>query len=229
MKANTVTGSKRANAKKTPNKQLKGNKSRQRWELILKVATELFTERGFHASSMRELGERAGIRKESLYYYVKSKQQLLFEILHDLHRGGEALVDNVNFDSPDPIGELRSLLVQMAIYAGKHADRLEIFANDFDYLSSEQQTHIISERHLYGDAIVKLITLAVEAGQISKSLDIRSAAQVTIRAVSSISQWYTSNGPLQIEQIAVQTAAILVGGLVSYDSRQLLQPGNTEI
>ena len=47
---------------------------------ILQVAAELFMERGFGGTSVREIGERAGVGQSSLYHHVRSKGPLLQEL-----------------------------------------------------------------------------------------------------------------------------------------------------
>lgn len=195
----------------------KSVKSQNRWQVILRVSTELFNKHGFFATSMQDISDEVGIKKASLYYYVDSKEQLLFEILKDLHHGGIALAEGVNFNTTDPLGELRSFLVQLCIYTGKHADRLAIYARDFDYLDAEQQTAILSERRIYYDTVVRLITLAMQLGHISKTIDVLTIAQIVMRGIVSISQWYKPDGSLPIEQIAVQSAGVMVQGLAAYD------------
>lgn len=195
----------------------KSVKSQNRWQVILRVATELFNKHGFFATSMQDISDGVGVKKASLYYYVDSKEQLLFEILKDLHHGGIALAEGVNMNTVDPLGELRSFLVQLCIYTGKHADRLAIYARDFDRLDQDQQDAILAERRIYYDTVVRLITLAVQQGQVSRQVDILSIAQVVMRGIVSISQWYKPDGPLPIEQIAVQSAGVMVQGLACYD------------
>ena len=191
-------------------------KSQQRWEQILLTATRLFSERGFAATSMQDISDHVGVKKGSLYYYVESKEQLLFEILRDLHHGGLALVAGVNFLSSDPLGELRAFLVQVGIYAGKHADRLGIYGRDFRFLDQAQQSRIIEERFMYRDSVTKLLERAIELGTIDASLHVESAAQAILRATATVSEWYQPKGPLPIEQIAVQTAKLLIAGLEHY-------------
>ena len=195
----------------------KSTKSQNRWQVILRVSTELFNRNGFFATSMQDISDGVGVKKASLYYYVDSKEQLLFEILKDLHHGGIALAEGVNFNTVDPLGELRSFLVQLCIYTGKHADRLAIYARDFDRLDQGQQDAILAERRIYYDTVVRLIRLAVQQGQMSKQIDILSISQIVMRGIVSISQWYKPSGPLPIEQIAVQSAGVMVQGLASFD------------
>src|SRR3954451_13311728 len=45
-------------------------------ERVLQAALELFGERGYHATSIAEIGERAGIAKSVLYHYFASKAKL---------------------------------------------------------------------------------------------------------------------------------------------------------
>lgn len=191
-------------------------KSQRRWDLIVEASIALFKERGFAATSMQDISDRVGLQKGSLYYYVTSKEMLLFEILRDLHRGGEALVDHINFETSDPLGELRSYFVQIGIYSGRHADRLGIFARDFHFLGSTQQDEIIRERFMYRRATEQLVQLAIDKGQVSASIDVQSAAQTMLRAVTATYEWYRPGGHLAIEQIAVQSAAILVQGLAAF-------------
>lgn len=191
-------------------------KSRERWQEILTASSELFVQHGFFAASMQDISDRVGIKKASLYYYVKSKEDLLFEILKDLHEGSEALVNAINFETQDPLGELRSLLTHISIYSGKHADRMRIFARDFDYLTDEQQREIISERRIYRNAVQRLIERSIAVGTVSKDLDVATASQTVINAVAAISQWYKPEGGQQIERIAVQTSEMLTQGLRNF-------------
>ena len=191
-------------------------KSQRRWDLIVEASTALFKERGFAATSMQDISDRVGLQKGSLYYYVDSKEMLLFEILRDLHRGGEALVDHINVNTSDAVGELRSYLVQICVYSGRHADRLGIFARDFHFLSAPQQNEIIRERIMYRRAVEGLIQLAIDQGRFSTNLDVPTAAQMVLRAIIATYEWYRPSGGLPIEQIAVQSAAILVQGLAAY-------------
>ena len=165
---------------------------------------------------MQDISDRVGLQKGSLYYYVESKEMLLFEILRGLHKGGEALVEHINFNTSDALGELRSYLVQICLYTGRHADRLTIFSRDFHFLNAPQQNEIISERYMYRRAVEGLIALAIKQGAFSASLDVATAAQMVLRAIIATYEWYRPTGGLTIEQIAVQSAAILVQGLAAY-------------
>jgi len=66
-----------------------GSSTRER---ILDVALDLFTEKGFDGTSLREIAERLGVTKAALYYYFASKDDILMALHMRIHEfGREAL------------------------------------------------------------------------------------------------------------------------------------------
>lgn len=51
-------------------------------EAVLRTAAQIFNEKGFHATSLDEVAERLNITKPTLYYYVKNKDEILFECVN---------------------------------------------------------------------------------------------------------------------------------------------------
>jgi AcrR family transcriptional regulator len=80
---------------------------------VLQAALELFAERGFAATSTRELSERLGFTKAALYYYFKTKDDLL-----------AALIQPV-------VGQLSALITQTPVRASAAARR-EVLASYID-------------------------------------------------------------------------------------------------
>jgi AcrR family transcriptional regulator len=77
------------------------NNSRER---LLETATELFAEKGYAATSVREIVERAGVSKPVLYYYFKSKEGLFYAIL-DWAAEVQRKILNEIFDAPGTVQE----------------------------------------------------------------------------------------------------------------------------
>lgn len=59
---------------------------------LLGAAIQLFTERGYTATSVREIVERAGVTKPALYYRFASKESLYLAILNDLARYADEVI-----------------------------------------------------------------------------------------------------------------------------------------
>jgi AcrR family transcriptional regulator len=62
---------------------------------ILDIALELFTERGYDATSLRDIAERLGTTKAALYYHFERKQDILLELHLRLHELGREALDEI--------------------------------------------------------------------------------------------------------------------------------------
>ena len=75
------------------------NNSRER---LLETATELFAEKGYAATSVREIVERAGVSKPVLYYYFKSKEGLFYAILEWAAEVQQEILNEI-FEAPGTV------------------------------------------------------------------------------------------------------------------------------
>jgi TetR/AcrR family transcriptional regulator, cholesterol catabolism regulator len=191
-------------------------KSAERWNRILQEATRLFRAQGFAATSMQEVSDAVGLLKGSLYYYVKSKEDLLVAILHDLHHRGEEIIAEVDCASPDPLGELERYLTKLTIYAAENADRLGIFFRDFRFVPPDQQGTIISTRDMYRETAEELIGRAIAAGQVPGSVNPSIASRTVLDGASGTHEWYRKGGSLSLVSVAEQIAGLLVAGLAHH-------------
>jgi AcrR family transcriptional regulator len=63
-------------------------------DTIRAVALELFSTKGFEQTSLREIAERVGLTKASLYYHYPSKQALLLAVVEPVITGWRAIADD---------------------------------------------------------------------------------------------------------------------------------------
>jgi AcrR family transcriptional regulator len=187
--------------------------AQERWPQILEAATHLFRTKGFASTSMQEISDAVGLLKGSLYYYISSKENLLFEILNGLHKDGEELIASIKFGSADPLRELHLYFKGAIIFAALNADRLAIFLRDFHYIPAERQREIISEREMYANAVHKLVTEAKAKGLTSPHLDVSIASTLIVGAVSSTHEWLRKDAPRPLYQAAEEIARMLVNTL----------------
>jgi AcrR family transcriptional regulator len=65
-------------------------------ERILDVALELFNDRGYEKTSLREIADRLGVTKAALYYHFESKEDILLELHLRLHALGRTMIDQLS-------------------------------------------------------------------------------------------------------------------------------------
>src|SRR5690554_5047669 len=68
-------------------------KGLERAEPIMYIAEKLFHKQGYAQTSMDDIARAAGLLKGSLYYYMDSKEDLLFRIVEDVHEVSRAQLD----------------------------------------------------------------------------------------------------------------------------------------
>lgn len=69
---------------------------------LLAAAAELFTTRGYTATTTRAVAERAGMRQASMYHYVGGKEDLLAELLEGTVTPSLALARELLADTGRP-------------------------------------------------------------------------------------------------------------------------------
>jgi AcrR family transcriptional regulator len=85
-------------------------KAREKEELrqeILEAATNLFSEEGYEATSMRKIAERIEYSPTTIYLYFKDKSDLLDNVCADTFSGLLRVLDAIEREFPDPVDSLR--------------------------------------------------------------------------------------------------------------------------
>src|SRR5690554_3101974 len=99
---------------------------KQKKQLIMDTALELFAENGFHATSMSQVAKKAGISKGLAYNYFESKKEILDEIIKagfdsifsnfDLNKDGVLTEEEFNFFIQKSFQVLRENLRYWRLY-----------------------------------------------------------------------------------------------------------------
>jgi TetR/AcrR family transcriptional regulator, cholesterol catabolism regulator len=120
-----------------------------RRDQILEEAARLFGRRGYHATSMRDIGEAAGILAGSLYAHISSKEDLLYEIVL---RAAERFIDEVTSiaaeDAPAEERLRRAMRAHVAVVAS-NVDAAWAFHHEWKALSGERLQEIRRLRRRY--------------------------------------------------------------------------------
>ncbi len=112
-----------------------GDQTRAR---IVEVALELIADRGFAATSTREIAERLGVTKAALYYHFRTKDDLLSAIVGPATAELEALIERAVTERAvteravtDASSAARdNLLLSYVDLVARHAELIRVLAND---------------------------------------------------------------------------------------------------
>ena len=182
---------------------------------ILRLAAGLFAERGFKATTVRDIAEAAGVLSGSLYHHFDSKESIIEELLREY-------VDELLSDYRRIIaegGSPREVLSRLAnsIFASfaEHRAAIMVWQNErqtihrpgFAYLAQAQ----VEVERLW----TELIRQGIEAGEFRENLDPRLAYRFIRDSAWMAVHWYSPDGPLTSQQLATHYLAIILDGIGS--------------
>jgi len=191
-------------------------------EAVLRTAAQLFNEKGYAASTLDEVAERLGVSKPTVYYYVDSKDAILFECV----RTGLELLQNAIREADAAGGRaIDKLMAAMRQYVA-------IVTMDFgmcvirvgeDPLPPDRQQKLRRMKADLDHEFRELIRQGIAEGSIAPC-DPKVAAFAVGGALSWIGRWYRPDGGLDPADIADQCIALLTCGLGSEATRTAARP-----
>ena len=199
-----------------------GNKRKfneEKWQQILQAAANTFAAKGYEATSIRDVAEAVGMLGGSLYYYIKTKEDLLFALIDGFHRVGLEEVQKAEEEvvaagrGDDPLAVLRAVFIRSAEINLRSRTLSAVFYNDFRHLSDERKQHIVESRRSHQHRIEELIALAQEAGEVSKEVDPRLAALAMLSLINATNTWYQPEKDKSGQPVPEFLASLLLDGL----------------
>lgn len=180
-------------------------------DAVLRTAAQIFNEKGFHATSLDEVAERLQISKPTLYYYVKNKDDILFQCVS---RGLDMMQEAIRVVGQSGGTAHDKLVAAMRQYA-------EIATMDFgmcvirvgeDPLPPESRSALRKMKGAIDFEFRELIRQGIAEGSMT-DCDPRMAAFAIAGALSWIGRWYRPDGGQTPRQIADQFIKLIESGL----------------
>lgn len=180
---------------------------------VVKAAARLFSERGYHGTSMQHLGDALGLQRGSLYAHIGSKEELLFDVVEEgadrfLERGEQAVGAGGSATE-----RLKALLVGHAETAAEHLDAATVFLNEWRYLSEDLRAAVQAKRDRYEAMVRSIVEEGIANGEFRADADVRFAATLVLSAGNWLFSWYRTGGELGPTEIGERFAELLTRGL----------------
>jgi AcrR family transcriptional regulator len=182
---------------------------------ILDAAARVFYAKGYEAASTRDIAESVGLLKGSLYYYIESKEDFLFEIIKEQHEGALAALDRVREIDDDALVRMAALIDAHVDFVTSNIVASVIYFREVRSLSPERLAAIRPEGDAYLDFVRELLRQGQREGTIDGQIDVRSTSLGIVGMLNSLALWYSERGRLSPHTIAKQFASLVVAGLAS--------------
>jgi TetR/AcrR family transcriptional regulator, cholesterol catabolism regulator len=191
---------------------------------ILEAAALVFRRKGYDRATLRDIAKEAGLLRGSLYYHIRSKEELLRQTMEQPIR--------------DLCGQLEDLVVATAPAADKlqHAITIHLHAFDAHYLSlfvylqnllqvDAMRRPFQKQAKRYEECWQRIVLQGMQSSEFPADLGVKVATFAILGMCNWMRRWYHQDGRLSIDDIAQQFSYLILNGLC----RQPRGRGSTEV
>ena len=179
---------------------------------IVDAATRVFSELGYHGSSMQDLADAVGIKKASLYHHVRKKEDLLFAIHEGLIDRLTAQTLEAMAEATTPSEQLSAVLHAAMRFMATDRDGVTVFLQDRVLVTGERWDAIVEKRDRYEQLVVDVIRQGTASGEF---LDM--PGKIVARGILAMSNWsytwFSAGGSMTADEVADVFARMVLSGL----------------
>jgi AcrR family transcriptional regulator len=185
----------------------------QKLDTLLADAARVFARYGFHRTSMRDLAQASGMSLAGLYYYVESKDELLYLIqsrnFEAVARGMAERLEGVS----DPVERLRRFIDNHLDYFAAHMAEMKVLSHEAGALSGEYLADVNRRKREYTRALMDILA-DLEESHGPAHINRRVAAYALFGMMNWIYNWFDPLGDIGVEVLAQSMWRLFLGGYV---------------
>lgn len=184
-----------------------------RKEQVIRMAAELFREKGYAASSMRDLAQKLGIEAASLYSHIKSKEEILQSLCFDMAAEFRKSLDEVEKQKGPASEKLRKGITGHIQVMAKDLTASAVFMNEHRHLSQPYLREFLLLRINYINRFKDIIEEGIKSGEFKVSIDKKLAVMTLFSSLNWMPQWYDPHSNIVPESLGQQLSEMLVNGM----------------
>jgi AcrR family transcriptional regulator len=171
--------------------QRNATKGAERAKQIMAVAEQLFHERGYADTSMDDIAKAAGLLKGSLYYYMDSKEDMLYRIAEEGQDALQSGIDAVNARHElSPIERVAEYVEAQVAFNVANMTKVAVYHTDWMRLDGDRLAEIVRRRNATEAAFTALLAEAQRAGEIPAEVNLKFATASAFGVIIWPYTWY---------------------------------------
>src|ERR1700739_1488896 len=168
---------------------------------VRSAAVVLFAEQGYRATCVRDIADGLGSGATSIYSHIRSKSELLHEILIDTLDAILAVQQDAVASSPDVVERLRRAAESQVRFLVEHPHEAIIAIRDFRWAEGDALAVIYQRRRRYRKVLEDLLIEGATQGRMSFS-NAKITAFSIIEMAEGVPRWFRPTGEVSINQLA---------------------------
>lgn len=187
-------------------------------EELVEIAGRQFKANGFRATTLAEIGHKAGMDRATVYYYFGSKEELFRECVRLSVDANIAECERIAADlSRDPKDRLRAVIIQLMLAYDRYYPHMYVYIQEeMERIASEKSDwaqQIITQTRTYERIVLSLISELMKKGELRNDIAVSIAANAVFGMLNWTHRWYQPGGPHSADEIADGFCKIFFEGL----------------
>jgi len=181
-------------------------------EFILKKAAQMFREKGFAATSMRDLAETVGIEAASLYNHIRSKNEMLESICFDVANRFTIFMDELESGNQGTIKKIDTLLRFHIKQMIESFEEVIVCDREWKHLDEPYLSNFHNQRRSYRKRFAAIIEEGISKNEVKK-IDAPTAVLIMLHSVNGIESWHRSTAKISAKDLEDNMVLIMIDGL----------------
>ncbi|MCC6288028.1 MAG: TetR family transcriptional regulator [Chitinophagaceae bacterium] len=191
---------------------IKTQRNSSKRQFVIGKAAKLFREKGFAATSMRDLAEEVGVEAASLYNHIQSKAEILQDICFRTANLLTQNLENIENSQVSAIEKIKTILRFHIRQMVNNYEEVQVADREWRHLTEPYLSNFKVQRRAYRQRLANIIIEGIQKKQV-KPIDPPTAVIIMLHAVSGIESWHRSLEKISAEQLEDNMIVILVDGL----------------
>ena len=185
----------------------------ERRSAIVRIAGEIFAEKGFRGTTVRDIAQKAEILSGSLYHHFDSKESIADEILRSYWDEVIGTYRQVADDEETPPAAKVIVLIEASLELfERHESAVRMMLNDYGYLV-QVLPYIEDHMFIVENVWRKIIAQGIATGEFRSDLDPLLAYRTIMSSISGTARWFRIGGRLSVADVAHTMTTLFLGGM----------------
>ncbi|SDJ93799.1 TetR/AcrR family transcriptional regulator [Streptomyces indicus] len=176
---------------------------------LMVAAVEAFAERGYHATTTRDIAGRAGMSPAALYIHYKTKEELLHKISTIGHAKAVAILQSAADAEGTPAERLEQAVRHFVVWHAGHHTTARVVQYELDALDAEHRAEVVQLRRQCDAAVRRILTDGVKAGDFEVP-DIPGATLAVLSLCIDVARWFNVAGRRTPDEVGASYADLVL-------------------
>ncbi len=164
---------------------------------------KLFHEKGFKATTMRDIADQLNIEAATLYNYTESKQAILDDFLFEIADKFTSGIKNIEASTYSPLDKIKALVSLNVRLTWEHPYKIGLLVSEWKHLKEPRLTEFLENRKHYETRVESIVRAGIKEEEL-RNMNPEIATFAILSSIRWLFSWYTPEkaalNPIEFEK-----------------------------